>query len=58
VIVLKGAARLEFEDGTLEMRPGDYVNIPAHKKHRVAWTTPDEPTIWLAVHYAGGNCRP
>ncbi len=56
--MLKGAARLEFEDGTLEMRPGDYVNIPAHKKHRVAWTTPDEPTIWLAVHYAGGNCRP
>jgi cupin 2 domain-containing protein len=53
VIVLKGAARLEFEDGTLEMRPGDYFNIPAHKKHRVAWTTPDEPTIWLAVHYGG-----
>jgi cupin 2 domain-containing protein len=51
VIVLKGAARLEFEDGTLEMLPGDYVNIPAQKKHRVAWTTPDEPTIWLAVHY-------
>jgi cupin 2 domain-containing protein len=51
VLVLKGAARLEFEDRLLEMRPGDFVNIPAHKKHRVAWTTPDEPTIWLAVHY-------
>jgi cupin 2 domain-containing protein len=51
VVVLKGAARLEFEDGTLEMRPGDYVNIPAHKKHRVAWTTPDEPTVWLGVYY-------
>jgi cupin 2 domain-containing protein len=32
VVVLKGAARLEFEDGTLEMRPGDYVNISARKK--------------------------
>jgi cupin 2 domain-containing protein len=53
VIVLKGAARLEFEDGTLEMGPGDFINIPAHQKHRVAWTTSDEPTIWLAVHYGG-----
>ena len=51
VIVLKGAARLEFEDGTLEMGPGDYINIPAHKKHPVAWTSPEEPTVWLAVYY-------
>jgi cupin 2 domain-containing protein len=55
VVVLKGAARLEFEDGTLEMGPGDFINIPAHKKHRVAWTSPDEPTIWLAVHYGGDS---
>jgi len=51
VIVLKGAARLRFEDGEVEMKPGDFIDIPAHKKHRVEWTTPDEPTIWLAVHY-------
>ncbi|HEV3439492.1 MAG TPA: cupin domain-containing protein [Gemmata sp.] len=51
VVVLLGAARLRFEDGTVEMKPGDFVNIPAHKKHRVEWTTPDEPTVWLAVHY-------
>ena len=51
VIVLKGTARLHFEDGAVEMRPGDFVNIPAHKKHRVEWTTRDEPTIRLAVHY-------
>lgn len=51
VIVLKGAARLQFEDRLLDMGPGDFVNIPAHQKHRVAWTTPSEPTIWLAVHY-------
>ena len=30
---------------------GDFVNIPAHRKHRVEWTTVDEPTIWLAVFY-------
>jgi cupin 2 domain-containing protein len=51
VIVLKGAARLRFDDETVEMKPGDFVNIPAHRKHRVEWTTPDEPTIWLAVFY-------
>jgi cupin 2 domain-containing protein len=51
VVVLKGAARLQFEDGMVEMKPGDSINIPAHKKHRVDWTTPDEPTIWLGVRY-------
>jgi len=51
VVVMKGAARLTFEDETVEMKPGDFVNIPAHKKHRVELTTPDEPTIWLALHY-------
>lgn len=53
VVVLKGAARVRFEDDEqpVEMKPGDCINIPAHRKHRVEWTTPDEPTIWLAVHY-------
>lgn len=52
VIVLKGAARLQYEDTSVEMKPGDFVNIPAHKRHRVEWTTPDEPTIWLAVFFS------
>jgi cupin 2 domain-containing protein len=51
VIVLKGAARLQFEDGMVEMKPGEFINIPAFKKHRVDWTTPDEPTVWLGVRY-------
>ncbi len=53
VVVLRGAARLRFdgEEKALEMGSGDFVNIPAHRRHRVEWTTPDEPTIWLAVHY-------
>ena len=53
VIVLKGAARLQFEDGIVEMKRGDFINIPAFKKHRVEWTTPDEPTVWLGVRYGG-----
>ncbi len=52
VAVLCGAARLRFEDEVLEMHPGDWVVIPAHRKHRVEWTTPDGPTVWLAVHYS------
>lgn len=51
VVVLQGAARLQFEDQSIEMKPGDFVNIPAHRKHRVDWTTPDRATIWLAVFY-------
>lgn len=54
VILLRGAARLRFEDESdaRALNPGDYVNIPAHCRHRVEWTAPDEPTIWLALHYA------
>lgn len=52
VIVLKGEAVLSFEDGeTVRLTAGSYLNIPAHKKHRVDWTDPDRATIWLAVHY-------
>jgi cupin 2 domain-containing protein len=51
VLVLQGAARLSIEGKTKELKPGDYINIPAHQKHQVEWTTPDEPTVWLAVFY-------
>ncbi len=51
VLVLKGKARIEFEDKVVELGSGDYINIAAHRKHRVAWTTPDEETIWLAIFF-------
>jgi len=51
VLVLRGSAKLEFEDMTLLMNAGDYVHIPAFQKHRVAWTSPNEPTVWLCVWY-------
>jgi cupin 2 domain-containing protein len=52
VVVLAGAARLRFEVGeaSLDLAPGDWVEIPAHARHRVEWTQADPPTIWLAVH--------
>jgi cupin 2 domain-containing protein len=54
VMVLQGQAGLRFEgdDQPVVLKPGDFVNIPAHRRHRVEWTTTEEPTIWLAVHYA------
>ncbi len=52
VILLQGSAELQFEDGeSLTLSAGDHVTIPAHKKHKVAWTEPDIESVWLAVHY-------
>ena len=51
VLVVRGAARLRFEDGDVELRPGDHLIIPPGRRHRVEWTSPDEPTVWVAVYY-------
>ena len=55
VILLKGSAGLLFEeDGKVViLKPGDYINIPSHTKHRVEWTDQDMVTVWLAVYYKG-----
>jgi cupin 2 domain-containing protein len=53
VTLLTGAARLRFAD-ELEPRlliPGDCLDIPPHRRHRVDWTDPAKPTVWLAVFY-------
>ncbi len=51
VILLKGAAGLAIEgEADRELKPGDYVFLPADKRHRVTFTAADEPTVWLAVH--------
>lgn len=51
VFLAKGEAKLQFPHQTLHLKAGDYVNIPSHQKHRVAWTAPDEETVWLAIYY-------
>ncbi|PLZ02589.1 cupin [Burkholderia sp. WAC0059] len=57
VVLLAGAAELEFEGEPQRRRlfPGDYVRIPAHCRHRVAWTDGGAPTVWLAVYYGGSG---
>jgi cupin 2 domain-containing protein len=55
VIVLRGAAALLVEgEAERTLGPGDFLFLPAHKRHRVTWTAPDEPTVWLAVHFGDG----
>jgi cupin 2 domain-containing protein len=53
VVVLKGEARLLFDEDPepIHLKPGDHVTIPAHRRHRVEWTTLLEPTVWLAVFF-------
>lgn len=51
VLVLRGAAILEFEDQEVRLGPGDHLTIPAHTRHRVKWTDPSTETVWLAVHF-------
>lgn len=53
VLLLRGSAGLSIE-GEKEIRilkPGDHILLPAHVKHRVEWTGPEEDTVWLALHY-------
>ena len=51
VMLLEGEAVVTFEDREEVLNVGDYMNIPAHAKHRVSWTHPQKKTLWLAVHY-------
>ena len=52
VVVLQGAGDITFDDGDkVRLQPGDHLNIPAHRRHKVSWTDPDSVTVWLAVFY-------
>lgn len=51
VLLVQGAAVIGFADGRSHpMKPGDWLTIPAHCRHRVVSTAPR--TVWLAVHVA------
>ena len=54
VLLLQGEARLALEGQVehIHLSAGQYVNIPAHCKHRVEWTHPEQDTIWLALFYS------
>ena len=51
VVLLAGAATLTCEgEAPRQLAPGDWAYLPARCRHRVDWTTPDGPTVWLALH--------
>ena len=53
VVVLQGSGEITFEDGgKVQLKPGDHINIPAHRKHKVSWTDSENVTVWLAVFYS------
>lgn len=60
VALLQGHARLLMEGHPepIELRPGDALLIPAHCRHRVAWTDPNQTTVWLALHFQPPNREP
>lgn len=52
VLVLQGCGAVEFDNGeSTTLNEGDYLNIPAHTRHKVSYTSPDQVTLWLAVFY-------
>jgi cupin 2 domain-containing protein len=44
-------AHEQVEEQPIDLKPHDHVTIPAHRRHRVEWTTSKEPTVWLAVFF-------
>ncbi len=50
--VIQGEARLLFDNHKqLDLRAGDWLHIPAHRRHRVERTSAEPPCVWLAVHF-------
>jgi cupin 2 domain-containing protein len=59
VLLVQGRARLELEGhGDFDLGPGDWIDIPARQRHRVAWTATEVATVWLAVFYASSPPAP
>lgn len=51
VLLLRGAAvlRISGNKQKVRLKEGDYLLIPAHRRHRVEWTHPAKQTVWLAI---------
>ena len=51
VMLLQGEAVIEYENGSIKLKAGDTLIIPAHQKHRVDFTSIEPACIWLCVFY-------
>jgi cupin 2 domain-containing protein len=54
ILLLTGSAVLQMQspDEQIAMQPGDWLLIPAHRRHRVEATDAARATVWLALHFA------
>ncbi len=51
VVLLQGRAGILWMEGEINhLNEGEWLLIPAGKKHRVEYTSSEPPCIWLAVH--------
>jgi cupin 2 domain-containing protein len=56
VALLEGRAELEYESGgRTSLSKGDWLLIPAGRRHRVAFTSKDPACVWLAVFVRQGG---
>lgn len=52
VMLLQGEAEILYDDLSGDkMYAGDCLLIPAHKRHRVIYTSEEPECIWLAIHF-------
>lgn len=53
VLLVSGSAELQFTEPErrIKLMPGDHLLIPAHLRHRVVSTDPQQDTVWLALHF-------
>lgn len=51
VVLLKGKAKLIFENDEKVLEPGDHILIKPHRRHKVVILEEKETTIWIAVHF-------
>ncbi len=54
VMLVQGEAVLEIETegvGAVTLNPGDFILLPAHRRHRVIFTSWEPECIWIALHF-------
>ncbi|MDR1977719.1 MAG: cupin domain-containing protein [Synergistaceae bacterium] len=57
VALVEGWAELEYADGSrVKLRKGDWLLIPAHRRHRVAFTSKTPFCVWVAVFAPMSEC--
>lgn len=60
VVLLRGEAGLQIagEPQLRVLKPGDHILLPAHCRHRVAWTAAEGDTVWLGLFFVPQRHEP